>query len=83
MDLAGKRVEYIKYISAKKMDLTWTFKLKEGFTHSFSYESNSYPTLSDSSLSAKFVRNFLLSGEIEHKKKNNEELFRSQWYAFN
>ena len=82
-DMVGKRVEYIKYISAKKTNDIWTLKLKEGFTHSFSYADDNYPTLTDSSLSAKSVRNFLLSEEIELNKICDEKLFNSQWYAFN
>lgn len=82
LDRSGSRVEYVSYISFKAENGKWLLKYNNGFTDSFSYENSSYPSLSDSCISVKFVRNFILRGEIEPRKKFNSKIFKSAWYMF-
>lgn len=82
LDRSGGRVEYVSYISFKEEDGKWFFKYNKGFTDSFSYENSNNPSLSDSTISVKFVRNFLLRREIECGKKFNTKIFKSAWYMF-
>lgn len=81
LDLSGNRVEYVSYISYKNDNGTWILKYNKGFSDSFGYETSNFPTLSDSAISIKIVRNFLLRHGIEPKKGLNTKIFSTPWYV--
>lgn len=80
-DLKGERVEYIHYVSGKFENGKWHFKIRKGHSESFSYISN-YPTLPDSEIGRRVVRNLLLYQYIKEGKTTGEEIFKSPLYMF-
>lgn len=82
LDMAGKRIDYVKFISARNVDGHWDFKLKKGHTFAFRYVDEKVKSATDDQLARNTVRNLMLQSYFKNGGVYDESLFSSGWYSF-
>ena len=80
LDLAGQRLEYIMYVSAKYEKGRWKFKVKKGHSDTFGYFKN-YPTMSDTEIGMNIVDRLMQYGHMNSIDIHNDKLFNSPMYV--
>jgi len=81
VDMAGKRVDYIRFISARHTDGKWQFGFNKGHSFSVYYADDAMPLLAEQELAKEAIRNFMLMGNYKDNSLNAEKLFESGFYV--
>jgi hypothetical protein len=76
----GLPVDMVKYISGSRLSGSWKFRLRNGYTRSFSYE-NGQPFLTEKEILVRVITDFSQENLVNHDLCTlNEDLFASDWY---
>lgn len=75
-DRNGDPVDYVSFILGSYNNITWVFRLKEGYVRSFGYEGN-HPMLSDTEMTIRILRTLIDSGYMPPDEvKINDKFFK-------